>query len=350
MTKERIPFFSIIIPVYNTESFLNKCIESILAQSFTDFELILIDDGSTDNSLSICKKFEEIDSRVSIITHSENMGVCKTRDDGLNKARGKYIVWVDSDDYIDGNRLNIVYSEIQRTQCDVVITKYIHECENGKKIYFSDSIPDGFYSGVDYEKLKPHIMEYNKKTGMRNIHTILWNKVFKRNLLEISIGRIPYSVKIGDDTPRTFSALLMAKSISLINDYSYHYVQRPGQMMKVRYEADYWENAMSIYSLIRDMNTEYNFSLYDIDYEINQNICIDSLNSVIMEINHSGHKRDVIIRRVREICESESFRKAISNALIKKQAFYFKPGLYAMLNQAWIILRIYAAIWKLIMR
>lgn len=350
MTKEQNPFFSIIIPVYNTESFLNKCIESILSQSFTDFELILIDDGSTDNSLSICKKFEDIDYRVSVTIHSENKGLCKTRDDGLDIAKGEYIIWIDSDDYIDENRLKAIHSEIQRSNCDVVITKYIHECENGKKIYFSDSIPDGFYSGEDYEKLKPHIMEYNKKTGMRNIHTVLWNKAFKRDLMKVSKGKIPSSVKIGEDTPRTFTALLMAKSISLINDCSYHYVQRPGQMMKVRYEADYWENAMSIYSLIRDINNEYGLSLYDIDYEINQNICIDSLNSVIMEINHSGHERDAIIKRVREICTSEYFGKAVSKALIKMQAIYFRPGLYAMQNQSWHIMRAYAAIWKLVMR
>lgn len=349
MSPEKKPLFSIIVPVYNTESFLNKCIDSILAQTFTDFELILVDDGSKDNSLAICRDFEEIDSRVSVIIHPENKGLCKSRDDGLCKASGDYIVWVDSDDFIDENRLSTLYNEIQKTKCDVVITKYIHECENGKQIIFSDSIPNGFYSGEKYEEIKPHIMEFNRKSGMRNIHTVLWNKAFKSELMKISKYKIPLSVKIGEDTPRTFIALLMAKSISLISDSSYHYVQRPGQMMKVRYENNYWENAMSIYSLIRDMNNEYKFANRDISYEINQNICIDSLNSVIMEINHSGKSKEQIISRINEICDSSIFNMAASKDLIKKQAFYFKPGLHAMKNSSLKTLRAYAMVWKLLM-
>ena len=91
---------SVIVPVYKTEKYLGECIQSILAQSYADFELILIDDGSPDHSGRICDRFAETDRRISVI-HKENQGVSAARNDGLDLAKGKYICFVDSDDCVD---------------------------------------------------------------------------------------------------------------------------------------------------------------------------------------------------------------------------------------------------------
>ena len=98
ITKEYL--LTIIVPVYNVELYLSDCIESILAQSFDNFELLLIDDGSTDSSGAICDKYKKLDKRVRVF-HTENKGVSSARNKGLDEARGKYISFVDSDDYID---------------------------------------------------------------------------------------------------------------------------------------------------------------------------------------------------------------------------------------------------------
>lgn len=94
---------SIIIPVYNTEKYLDQCIQSCLNQTFTDFELILINDASTDSSLYICNKYKQLDSRVHIINKSINEGVDKSRFTGLEHAQGKYILFIDSDDWLDSS-------------------------------------------------------------------------------------------------------------------------------------------------------------------------------------------------------------------------------------------------------
>ena len=94
------PLFSVIVPVYNSEKYLNKCIDSILKQSFDNYELLLINDGSTDKSLEICKKYERLDSRVKVY-NKKNSGTASTRNFGLFKAKGDYVVYVDSDDSIE---------------------------------------------------------------------------------------------------------------------------------------------------------------------------------------------------------------------------------------------------------
>lgn len=106
-----MPLFSIIVPVYNVEKYINKCVDSILSQTFEDFELILVDDGSPDNCPAICDNYAEKDSRVKVI-HKQNGGASSARNTGLCSEKGKYILFLDSDDYWDGtNSLSKIYKK-----------------------------------------------------------------------------------------------------------------------------------------------------------------------------------------------------------------------------------------------
>lgn len=126
---------SVLVPVYKAEKYLAKCIESILAQTYRDFELILIDDGSPDDSGALCDAYAEKDSRVRVF-HQENCGVTRTREIAVEKARGQYIVWVDADDYAGSALLEKVMNAFQETGADIVI--YGHQdIENGN---FTDTL------------------------------------------------------------------------------------------------------------------------------------------------------------------------------------------------------------------
>ena len=103
------PLISVIIPVYNVELFLEQCLESILWQTYSNVEVICVDDGSTDNSLDICQKYKERDNRVFVI-HKDNQGVSSARNTGVDFAHGQYIIFVDADDYLDKNALKILIS------------------------------------------------------------------------------------------------------------------------------------------------------------------------------------------------------------------------------------------------
>ena len=129
-----MPIISVIVPVYNVEKYLSKCLESILNQSFSQFELILVNDGSTDNSELIFNKYL-YDKRLIVINKS-NGGLSSARNAGLDVARGEYIIFIDSDDYINNKMFEILYNEMIRSKSDIIICDYlkVSESENEKII------------------------------------------------------------------------------------------------------------------------------------------------------------------------------------------------------------------------
>ena len=137
---------SIIIPVYNTEKYLRRCIESVLSQSFTDFELILVDDGSKDSSPQICDEYASQDKRVRVI-HKVNGGVSAARNDGLDIAKGEYVTFIDSDDWVEREYLQSLYD---KRSLDFVIGNFINE-PSGKKrkinecTFIGDKLKDYLY-------------------------------------------------------------------------------------------------------------------------------------------------------------------------------------------------------------
>ena len=114
---------SIIVPIYNTEEYIDKCVESIINQTYKEIEIILIDDGSTDNSPILCDKWEEKDKRIHVI-HLKNGGVSRARNIGLKNANGKYISFIDSDDYVESNFIEVMIEEFMKEKADIVISKF----------------------------------------------------------------------------------------------------------------------------------------------------------------------------------------------------------------------------------
>ena len=119
---------SIIVPVYNCEKYIGKCIDSILAQTFQDFELLLVIDGGVDASLMICKDYASRDNRISVI-EQENQGVSAARNNGLDHATGEYVFFVDSDDWVEPDYLEKLINKAEETDCDIVICGYYGETE-----------------------------------------------------------------------------------------------------------------------------------------------------------------------------------------------------------------------------
>ena len=130
------PTISIIVPVYNTERYLPKCLDSIAAQTFTDFEVLMIDDGSTDGSREVCERYSRSDSRFVTI-HQSNQGVSASRNNGLKQARGNYIAFVDSDDYVHPQMLELLYKAIRQGEYDLVVWNKLYDRRLLANICFS---------------------------------------------------------------------------------------------------------------------------------------------------------------------------------------------------------------------
>ena len=151
-----MPKLSVIVPVYNTEKYLRECIDSILAQTFTDFELILVDDGSTDSSGAICDEYAGKDPRIQVI-HQENGGVTRARKAAMRVAKGSWVSFIDSDDWIDSAMFDTMLEKSSTSEAQIVICDAVLRFLNKSQI--AASLPDaGFYDKTKMiEKIYPEL-------------------------------------------------------------------------------------------------------------------------------------------------------------------------------------------------
>lgn len=208
---------SVIVPVYNVEKYLNKCIKSILNQTYSNLEIILVDDGSTDSSNKICQDWAKIDKRI-ILIKQKNQGAGKARNTALDIATGDFIAFVDSDDYINEfmfeEMLNLVNDDIDIVECDYVNVK------NNYNFLKSDSnCSQKTYTNL--EAMKEHILESNFKQ-------VIWNKVYRKST--IGDVRFPENSKI-DDEFFTYKVIGNANKLVHINKILYAYRQNPNSIM-----------------------------------------------------------------------------------------------------------------------
>lgn len=178
-----LPKVSIIVPLYNAETTLSKCIESILSLQYRDFELLLINDGSTDSSLEICEEYRRKDPRIRLFV-SENRGVSSARNIGLDNASGEWIVFVDSDDMIDPDFLNVQFD------ADFIVQKF---CSIQERTCVEPISP--FYSDD-----RKQISEFFKEHLHKIIFRVPWGKIYKKSIINENNIRFIINVRLGEDT------------------------------------------------------------------------------------------------------------------------------------------------------
>lgn len=215
-----MPIISIIIPVYNVEKYLKRCIDSILNQTFKEFELILVNDGSTDNCGKICNMYKRKDKRISVI-HKKNSGLSSARNVGLDLAKGKYIAFVDSDDYINKNMYEILYSNLIKTDADISICNFQY-VNDTSIININQSIDNyGYLIFNNIEALNELYLE-----NYVNM-VVAWNKLYKKELFE----DLRYAEgRIHEDEFIIHELLYKSKKIVCTNAELYYYLKRQGSI------------------------------------------------------------------------------------------------------------------------
>lgn len=211
VSRKKEPLISIIIPVYKVEKYIKRCLDSVVNQTYKNLEIILVDDGTPDNSGKICDEYAKKDKRIKII-HKENGGVSDARNKGIEQATGKYIGFVDSDDYIDVNMYEILKNTIEKENADIASCKYVRFAE---------------YVEFDSQKYDKKTIEYNQEEYMKKFFKIgtqecvyyPWNKLYKKSI--ICSDQYPKGLT-SEDVVGTYKALLKAKKIVEIN-YPYYY-------------------------------------------------------------------------------------------------------------------------------
>ncbi|MCQ2601579.1 MAG: glycosyltransferase [Treponema sp.] len=245
------PLFSVIIPIYKVESYLVQCLDSVLNQTFTDYECILVDDGSPDNCPTICDDYVNKDSRFRVI-HKKNGGQGAARKDGCNLAMGEYLVFLDSDDWFAPDYLKCFATEIQTNSPEVLITGCIWwtsendfiECPVDKNVFF-ESLEAGFYNRDRIESvIFPKLLETQDST---NIQSSVWAKAFKRELYIPFQDSVDLSIRMGEDTAVVKPVIAASEKISVLSNCDYFYRQLQSSM--TRSASAYNWNAPEIISL-----------------------------------------------------------------------------------------------------
>lgn len=203
---------SVIIPVYNTERYLDKCIESVVNQTYKNLEIILVDDGSTDKSGIICDNWKEKDERI-IVIHKENGGVSSARNIGLKYVTGNYIAWLDSDDWIESDMYGIMMEAICKNTSDVVVCDYT---KDSNKVDSQQKIK---YKNYNRKKATEEVL----KGGLTSF---LWDKLYRAELFH----NISFQGVVCEDLLANSKIFLEADTVTLINHIGYHYIERSNSL------------------------------------------------------------------------------------------------------------------------
>ena len=222
-------FFSVIVPVYNVERYLTDCINSVLNQNFSDFELILVDDGSPDGCPKICDEYRDKDARIKVI-HKPNGGLASARRAGIKIAKGDYVFNLDSDDLIENDTLECAHRIIMDTNCEMVSFSYRWVKDGGTVNITNDCLDEGLYDG---EKIKKYI--YPKllmDKNMNHVSYYLSGKAIKRELLMPCQLAVNEKISLGEDFCCVLPCYLKVESVYISKKAAYLYTVREDSLSK----------------------------------------------------------------------------------------------------------------------
>lgn len=227
------PLVSVIVPVYKAEGTIQRCLDSLLAQTLKDFEVILVDDGSPDRCGEICEEYAQIDSRIKVI-HQKNQGVSAARQNGLNTARGEYVIHTDADDWVENNAFEEMYKKAKADEADIVICDFFED----------DSI---------YHKQEPTALDYKtlQIDMVRKIHGNCWSKLIRRKCINQYNVQFPKMINFAEDTFFLCSLLQYDIKATYLPKAFYHYVQNvSGNSLARSYNAQTYQNDLKLIGML----------------------------------------------------------------------------------------------------
>lgn len=310
-----MPKVSVIIPVYNAEKYLHKCVDSVLNQTLDDIEIILVDDGSTDTSPAICDDYERQYDNIKVI-HKENGGASVARNVGLDNATGEYVGFVDSDDYIAPEMYEKLLYVCKEQQCEMAICNY-QTIKNGK-VFGTGKIKFPVNVRISHDELAK-IMETANDGGYLWFN---WNKIFSRNVIEGNNIRFKTEVQYGEDTPFNMEAMLNSTGVAFIDETLYFYEQTENSAMRSRHKHNFPEKLEKLYE-----NKLHILNQYQIDGF--QDMCIYTMTHTLPLLfeNELHYRRKLsdkveIYRKMRNSRMVDDSMKSCSPRLIQSRLKY----------------------------
>jgi glycosyltransferase involved in cell wall biosynthesis len=303
---------SIIVPVYNVEEYLTRCVDSIRKQTLTEIEIILVDDGATDSSGKLCDELAMQDNRIQVL-HKENGGLTSAWKAGVAIAKGDFLGFVDSDDWVDLDMFESLYQQASNYDADLTICGLIYEFEDGKTNTRTESskLKGKVYERADIEKeIYPTFLSDGSFFG-RTIQPARVTKLYKRQIVLDNVKYCSDSVSIGEDLQLTFPVLCDAKRVCMIDDYyPYHYWINE-KSMTGKHDVNY------VGKIGETMNQLLNISVQKNVYDFSTQITNDFLSLTILGIKSEIMKNYkagffTVIRNLKKIFNMPEVREALS--------------------------------------
>lgn len=304
---------SVIVPVYQVENYLNQCIESIIEQTYTNLEIILIDDGSKDNCPQICDDWSIKDKRIKVI-HKKNGGLSDARNVGLDIAKGKYIAFIDSDDWVDSRYIELLYNSLIKSKADISACSI-------QKVYDADSV-------APYN-LNPKLQLVTPKEAIKDIlydrrfKTVAWNKLYSKKILEgerFIVGRIH------EDEFFSYKVFAKARKLVFVDASLYKYRQRSGSIMSSP-SLKHLDLLDAYLNRIKFLKKNY----ADLASKDKLNFCIACISFYKDFLKSDSISKTIALNKIKD------FRKKIKFDMKELNLFTYKEKIYVICSKSMLI-------------
>ncbi len=297
---------SVIIPIYNVENYINRCVDSVLNQTFDNFELILVDDGSTDNCGKICDDYSKKDKRVTVV-HKANGGVSSACNMGLTVAQGNYVMFLDGDDYITDDCLSVLMDQKANDNTDMIIgtIMWVNEC-NGNVVH-QVARNNEVIAREHFQEKIPQLLE-ERRLNYRHA------KLYRMDIIKgNSLCFEDYMLTFAEDTVFNFSFLRFCKSIALVGKPVHFYMQHSNTLAH-KFYADRYEKTQKLHLFMENMCKESDLLNDAMVNTINHRRISAATWCMQAVLNHSNLKTKNKIQYLTKIYEDKNLRKAMESS------------------------------------
>ena len=320
---------TVIVPVYNSEKYLAQCIDSILLQTFSDFQLILVNDGSNDSSGDICDEFAKKDERILVI-HKKNGGQNSAIRAGFKKAEGEYIFFVDSDDWVEPNAISVLYEAIKNNSADLSAANAfrnsktelpfkLHHCEEG--IYDREKIEKRVYPNLLCRINQNFVSVLPSRCG----------KLFRKNLISKIIEYCDEDIRIGEDKLLTYPYIMICNKIVFLNEQINHYRENQASI-SYTYDKNRMEEQKKLISILTQISsaiTDYDFSMQ-----------LEAMTVEAVNITISGLRGQLLSQEIKE-----RFRNALNDNTVSRELHPYPRRIFEHIKYHLIIRRRFCILW-----
>lgn len=327
---------SIIVPIYNVEKYIHRCIDSILCQSYKNIEIILVDDESPDNCGKICEDYAKKDQRIKVI-HKNNGGLGFARNSGLEKATGKFVTFIDGDDYIGVTHIEEMYKSLVSSNTDTCIAGYTKVFSNRREEHINECAGKVFFDDVKTQIL-PRMCGANSEgkdyIEMSVCMVLFSNEIIKKNHLRF-VSEREY---VSEDLVFDFEYYPLSLGVCVSNVVDYYYCDNEGSLT-TKYREDRFESQIRLYNLLREKSKDLNI-FKDCVTRLQNTVLAIARYSIKVEYkfqNMNGNK--VTEERVKRICENETLKQIFreyddSNIKISSRIihYFIKKRKYTLLK------------------